>query len=240
MTPVTGIGAPEWNRRIIDGGAAFDLEVTADHCRRFAQHAETLLFWNRKINLTAIVDPAEIAVKHFVDSLAAAGHLPAAGRLLDIGAGGGFPGIPLKVMRPDLGLCMIDKVRKKISFLNHLIATLNLTGATALHARAEDLGVNPQYAGRFDTVICRALTTLADFARLATPLLKSDGYMLAMKGRIAKDELAALEGADELPRLAIRAERYELPATGDRRTLVRMTPVHAPVHAEDSISGMNL
>jgi hypothetical protein len=113
MTPQSS----EWKKMVLRGARQLGIVLTPGQLDCFAQHATLLLEWNRKINLTAIVDPAEMAVKHYLDAIAPIKHIPLQGHLLDIGTGGGFPGIPLKVMRPDQPMTLIDGVRKKISFV---------------------------------------------------------------------------------------------------------------------------
>jgi 16S rRNA (guanine527-N7)-methyltransferase len=148
-------------------------------------------------NLTAITRPEEIALKHFVDSIAPATGMPAKARLLDIGSGGGFPGIPLKIIRPSLDVTLIDSSRKKVSFLKHVIRTLGLSGISAVHCRAESMSNGPGTAMGFDVVICRALASLEDFVPLALPLLAKKGTGMALKAKAAETEVAQAQRAAE-------------------------------------------
>jgi 16S rRNA (guanine527-N7)-methyltransferase len=129
------IGSDEWSQVIVDGARAFGLDLDSRHTDRFAAHAAELLHWNKTINLTTITDPYEVAVKHFVDSLAPAELISPGANLLDIGSGGGFPGLPLKVVIPSLSITLVDASRKKVNFLKHVIRTLKLKGIEALHIR---------------------------------------------------------------------------------------------------------
>ena len=159
------IGSKEWSDLIIEGAAAFDIDLNHRQTRQFATHAAELVRWNQKINITAITDPFEVAVKHVLDSLPAARFISGDAILLDIGSGGGFPGLPLKVLMPSLSVTLIDASRKKVSFLKHVIRTLKLDNIEALHIRAEDLANDPLYRNRFNVIISRAVSSLELFRR---------------------------------------------------------------------------
>ena len=120
------IGSERWRQVLIDGATGLKVHFSETQLEQFEQFARLLLVWNRKTNLTTITDPKEIAVKHLLDSIAALPHLTETDRLLDIGTGGGFPGLPLKIMRPGQPMTLIDGSRKKISFVRHAIQQLSL------------------------------------------------------------------------------------------------------------------
>ena len=186
--------------------------------------AEELKKWNRKINLTAITDDEGIAVKHLVDSLSLLKVVRGPGRLLDIGSGGGFPCIPVKIVQPDLDIVSVDAVVKKVSFQKQAVRLLNLTTFTAMHVRAETLA--EQYAGFFDWVVSRAFSDIPSFVAMALPVLKQEGPIVAMKGRNAAEEIAAAEG--DLAKLGARVEsvqEFALPCSGDARSLVIIAKV---------------
>ncbi len=155
--------------------------VSSEAVDQFSVYGRELRQWNRRMNLTAIADPMEMAIKHFLDSAAPTPHIPQQARLLDIGAGAGFPGLVLKILRPDLDVTLVDSVRKKVSFQQHAIRILALTGVRVLHLRAEAMSTSGE--NRFDAVICRAVTGLSRFFSMARPLLPPDGRCIAMKGR---------------------------------------------------------
>lgn len=224
-------GSPRWCRLIAANAAVFDLHLTDAHAGQLARHARELITWNRKINLTAITDPLEMAVKHYLDAVAPQKWLPLNSRLLDIGAGAGFPGIPLSVVRPDLTVDLIDSVRKKISFIRHTIRLLKLEHATAHHGRCETLGVAKELQQTFDVVISRAFAEAGTFIEAAYPYLKDGGLIVAMKGRRqeALSELAAVNlttGANTLHRqdgtldVHVAVETFNLPVLDLERTLV--------------------
>lgn len=210
------IGSSEWSKLIIDGAKAFDLDLERYHTDLFAAHARELLRWNKTINLTAITDPFEIAIKHFVDSLVPARIIAPGTTLLDIGTGGGFPGVVLKVILPALAVTLIDASRKKVNFLKHLIRTLNLKGIEAIHIRIEDLASDPTYRQHFDFITSRALTDLESFIHQARPLLAVNGQMIAFKGRRDQTEETTV-GCQILA-----VETYQLPFTQAERSIFKL------------------
>lgn len=201
------------------GAAELGVELNASQLESLNLFAEELKKWNKKINLTAITDDEGIAVKHLVDSLSLLKVVQGPGRLLDIGSGGGFPAIPVKIVRPDLDMVSVDAVVKKISFQKQAVRLLRLTGFNALHVRAETLAED--YPEHFDWVVSRAFSDIPSFAAMALPVLKPDGRIVAMKGRNAAEEVAAAEG--ELAKMGGRVEsvrNFPLPCSGDARSLV--------------------
>ncbi|MDH3879086.1 MAG: 16S rRNA (guanine(527)-N(7))-methyltransferase RsmG, partial [Desulfobacterales bacterium] len=152
------IGSSEWQGFIIDSARELGIQIDEAVTAQFSDYACELLTWNRKINLTAITNPRDIAIKHFVDSLAPAGCIPDGARLLDIGSGAGFPGIPLKMLKPSITVLLIDAVRKKINFLKHVLRILGLENIEARQIRTENLLKGTGQATSFDVIISRALS----------------------------------------------------------------------------------
>lgn len=158
----------------------------------FNLYLKELVEWNKKINLTAIDDPEEIKVRHFEDSLSLLQVIDLTDqRVVDIGAGAGFPGIPLKIIRPKIKLTLIEATRKKVDFLKHLIAVLDLKDTEAVWGRAEEL-VN--YFGSFDVALARAVAKLPILVKYCLPYLKSGGVFLAQKQDEVEEELAKAQG----------------------------------------------
>lgn len=165
----------------------------------FERYLQLLLKWNKTYNLTSITDPKEIQIKHFEDSLAPipflachAGASAKADRLLDIGTGAGFPGVPLKIVKPDLEVVLLDSQRKKTAFCEAVIRELKLTGIEAIHGRSDDTQIQKQ-ANHFDVVISRATFSIADFLSEAGPFLKANGCAIAMKGKNWEEEYKATD-----------------------------------------------
>lgn len=201
------------------GAAELGVSLTAAQLAGLNSFAEELKKWNRKINLTAIADDEGIAIKHFVDSLSLLKVVHAPGRLLDIGSGGGFPCIPVKIALPALEVVSVDAVVKKISFQKQAARLLKLDNFNAIHVRAETLAT--EHAESFDWVVSRAFSDIPSFVGIALPVLKNDGRIVAMKGPGATEEMAAAEKA--LAEMGAKVERvveFRLPCSGDARSLV--------------------
>ncbi|MDF1591178.1 MAG: 16S rRNA (guanine(527)-N(7))-methyltransferase RsmG [Desulfobacterales bacterium] len=220
------IGSPSWKKIIQTGAESLEIDVELQQLDQFVRYAEELIRWNRKINLTAITDAEALAIKHFLDSIAPAALIPPGASLLDIGSGAGFPGIPLKIVRPDLKVTLIDAVRKKVSFQKHVIRTLGLQNIRAHQVRAEQFSSETP----FDVVITRALSTLTEFVKLALPLLTEDGVMLSLKGvpAEAQAEVAVLQSDVDRDRLAVALSSYRLSGIAADRTIVAVKRKSAP------------
>ncbi|MDD2335843.1 MAG: 16S rRNA (guanine(527)-N(7))-methyltransferase RsmG [Geobacteraceae bacterium] len=205
---------------------AFEIKMTAREISLFDVFAEELKKWNRKINLTAIKNDQEIVIKHFADSLSLLVTLNKSGTLLDIGSGGGFPAIPLKIMLPHVSVVSVDAVEKKVLFQRHAVRLLQLENFSALHVRAEELRESNK--SQFDYVVSRAFSDLPHFVSLALPLLKDSGRIIAMKGRGGREETAAAEKQfDELGVEVVDCIQLKLPVSGDDRYLVVMKKIAA-------------
>jgi 16S rRNA (guanine527-N7)-methyltransferase len=211
-----------WRSRIKEGLAQAGITVTDAQCALFEKHADNLLTWNAKINLTAITDPDEMAIKHYIDSALCTKYIPPGSRILDMGSGAGFPAIPLKITEPSYMLTLMDSVRKKVSFLQYVIAALNLSDVSAVHARAQDLARQPQFQKAFDTVICRAFSALETFVPLALPFVRPLGKILAMKGKISVSEKAAAARLRDQG-FQVAEIPYTLPLSGAQRTLFEIS-----------------
>ncbi len=220
------IGSREWQDLIIDGAQKLGIEIDARVPAAFSVHAAELIKWNRKINLTAITDPRDIAIKHFLDALAPIGFIADGARLLDIGSGGGFPGIPLKILNPSLAVVLIDGARKKVNFLKQVIRTLSLESIEARQIRTENLQRDPACANSFDVIISRALSDLTSFVRIARPLLAAEGTIVAMKGELDQKELDALRADILGDRFSLEIENYTLPSVHTHRSIVIVKHLH--------------
>ena len=186
---------------------------------RMAGHASELITWNQKFNLTAIKDPFEVAEKYFFDSIAATLFLGQEKSLVDIGSGGGFPGIPLKIMNPSLKMIMIDASRKKVNFLKHVIRMLKLENIDAVHARVENLKTDEAFLKCHDGVISRAFTELERFVGLSLPLLNQTGRIYAMKGKHLEMEMTPFLS----DRFEYKTGHYLLPFEKADRYVIRLT-----------------
>lgn len=198
------------------------ITLTEQQQKKFFRYFELLVEWNQKINLTAITDLEEVYLKHFYDSIAPIlqGHLKNESiRLLDIGAGAGFPSLPMKIIFPQLDVTIIDSLNKRISFLELLAEELKLENVHFYHGRAEDFAQNPKFRAQFDVVTARAVARMQILSELTIPFLKLNGRLIALKASNAGDEL--IEAKNALSLLfskVIENIDYHLP-NGDPRNL---------------------
>jgi len=173
------------------------LDLTQQQVRAFQIYSATLLEWNQKVNLTAITDPEKIETKHFLDSLSTIPILRefSAKELIDIGTGAGFPGIPIKIMLPEVVVTLVEAIGKKVVFCHEVIARLDLHGIRVIQGRAEELGQNPSFRERFDVGIARAVAPLDILTEYLLPLVHLGGRMLAQKGHTGPEEVQKAEHA---------------------------------------------
>lgn len=237
------IGSSSWSEVIRRGAENFGIQVGDVELKLFAAHARELLYWNRISNLTTITSPFDIAVKHMLDSIVPVKLLPAGASVLDVGTGGGFPGIPLKIIQPSLQLTLIDASRKKISFIKHLIRQLGilgidahqcrLAGGDAMDGRGGDSNLGSSRspcvsesagAGKYDGVVSRAAFSLDEFIRIAINAVKPSGQLIALKGPAPQQQFDA-PGKDPNRAFTFRCSvfRYKLPYSDAKRSIVRLS-----------------
>ena len=212
------------------------VKITPAQAQSFQTYMELLLEWNEKINLTAITDPAEIVEKHFLDSLTLLSSctIKQGAKLIDVGTGAGFPGIPLKIMRPDLQLTLLDSLNKRLNFLGEVCDALGLE-STRVHKRAEEAGLDQKMRESYDIAVARAVAPLNVLCEYCLPLVKMKGYFIAMKGPGAREELNGAEHALELlGGTDVELLPLVLPEAGERNLIVvqkkKFTPRGYPRH----------
>lgn len=173
------------------------IQLTSRQLSAFTRYEEILLEWNQKFNLTAIRDAETIRSKHFLDSLTCmlAWRDRSPERLIDIGTGAGFPGIPLKIMMPRLRLTLVDSVGKKLDFCRHIVNTLGLDNVTCLQARAEELGLSREHREKYDWAVARAVANMPVLSEFLLPLVRVGGGILAQKGETGLAETQKAEPA---------------------------------------------
>ena len=222
------IGSNKWNRLIADGADELNISLDQKKIELLGRHAIELLRWNQTINLTAITDPAKIAVNHFLDSLAPAPMIPPGASLLDIGSGGGFPGIPLKVSIPSISVMLIDSSRKKISFLKHAIRTLGLNHVDTRQVRAEDFTKDGPPRHFYDVIISRALSSVDVFIHMALPLLSKNGIIILMKGKLSNKDIESVRSSLKKikPIYFLMVKNYRLPFSHAERSLLLLQRTH--------------
>lgn len=159
---------------------------------KYIKYMDLLKSWNEKVNLTAIVDDDSIIKKHFIDSMKIFrfSELKNMRRIIDVGTGAGFPGIPIKIMMPEIEVVLLDSLNKRVNFLNEVINNLGLSNITAVHGRAEDFARIATYRESFDGAVSRAVANMAVLSELCLPYVKKGGYFIALKGPAVDEEIA--------------------------------------------------
>ena len=189
--------------------------------KQFYNYMNLLIEWNKKINLTAITEPNEIILKHFVDSLTISKYISDGTRVVDVGTGAGFPGIPLKIYRQDIEITLLDSLQKRINFLDEVIRELNLEKIETVHSRVEDFGKDKKYREKFDISTSRAVANLATLSEYLLPLVKIGGKVISMKGSLIEEELENSKNAIKILGGGIeRVDEFDLPNSDISRNII--------------------
>lgn len=203
--------------------AAYGLELSEQQINQFNSYYELLIEWNKVMNLTAITDPQEVAVKHIIDSIAAYDEklFVTGTSVIDVGTGAGFPGLPLKIFFPAIKLTLMDSLNKRVKFLQTVVDELGLTDVACVHARAEEGARNKTYREQFDIAVSRAVARLPVLCEYCLPFVKRGGYFLALKGREYQDEIKEAAKAIKVMGGSKVTERLvKLPALDDVRAII--------------------
>lgn len=207
---------------LTDGAHELGLDLTTEQLDRFSRLADRLIEWNARFNLTTIIEPRDIVIKHFLDSLSIMRAIPAqAKRIIDVGAGAGLPGFPIKIARPDVSLVLVEATRKKCEFLEAMIKELKIYNVFVVNARAEDVGRDPDHREYYDVAVARAVADLPVLAEYLLPLVKVGGVAVAQKSKKVDEEI---ERADTAILLLGGLDAEVIPVTvpglSDERNLV--------------------
>ena len=210
-------------QHLTKGCSELGIPLSAEIKGKICNYLQELIIWNRRINLISRQDTDNIALHHFLDSLSLLPHveIPMGAKMIDVGTGAGFPGVPLKICRSDLRLTLVESVRKKVLFLKHLVEHLSLSEVSVLHERAEALHGKSKHQNHYDVAVARAVSPLKSLILLCLPFLKPGGIFVAYKGGDVREELR--EAASEAPYVGGRLEReieIVLPISKKKRQLI--------------------
>lgn len=210
----------------------YEIAINDEQLSQFETYARLLVDWNERMNLTSITDEEGIAVKHFLDSVLMIKYAEIKGRVIDIGTGAGFPGVPLKIMRPDIELTLLDSLNKRLVFLDEVCREIGIN-AGLVHSRAEDGARQEAMREKYDLAVSRAVAALPALCEYCLPYVRVGGNFISMKGPDAPSEIEASKNAlGILGGRLVRTEDFSLP-DGSRRALVmiekhKSTPVKYP------------
>ncbi len=214
--------------------AKFGVILDETALERFDLYAKLLVEWNEKINLTAITDPEGIVRKHFADSLSifSAAKIKEGAKIIDVGTGAGFPGIPMLIAKPDLEITLLDSTNKRLNVIRDILEKLGLD-AEILHSRAEDAGQKKEYREQFDFSTARAVSNLRDLSEYCLPFVKKGGTFVSMKSARAQEEIAEAKGAIKILGGEVEEiKTFELDEAGERNIVlikkVSSTPAKYP------------
>ncbi len=201
--------------------AKMNISLLKEQYGQFYAYMELLIEWNEKMNLTAITDPKEIILKHFVDSLTIAKYVKEDKSIIDMGTGAGFPGIPIKIYRKDVKVVLADSLNKRIKFLDEVIDKLKLENVETIHCRAEELGKNKQYREKFDYATSRAVANLSTLSEYLMPFVKLNGKCIFMKTIEVEEELEkAKKAIKTLGGKIEKVDKFEIPESDLGRSII--------------------
>lgn len=211
----------EFYKKMQEKSMILGVRFSVEQLDKFYKYMELLLEWNEKINLTAITDEDEIIIKHFIDSLTIVKDIDKNAKVVDVGTGAGFPGIPLSVVRPDIKMFLVDSLNKRLVFLQEVKEQLKLENIEIIHARAEEFGQNKKYRESFDIATSRAVANLATLSEYLIPLVKIKGKCICMKASEIDQEVEEAKNAIKVLGGTIeKIDKFNLPETDIGRTII--------------------
>lgn len=211
----------EFSKELTKLASKIEIELSLDEIEKLYKFMNLLLEWNKKINLTAITKPEDIILKHFIDSITIKKYIKSENKVLDIGTGAGFPGIPLKIISSDINFTLVDSLNKRIIFLDEVCDKLELDKIENIHSRAEELAKNKKYREQYDVVTSRAVARLASLVEYTLPFVKVGGRCICMKGSNVDEELIeAKKAINVLGGEVEKVDKFLLPNSDIERNIV--------------------
>ncbi len=210
----------KYTTNLINSSNELGIKLNKNQINNFEKYMQLLIEWNKKINLTAINTPEDIVLKHFIDSLTILKYINKEEKVIDVGTGAGFPGLPLKIAIPELAVYLADSLNKRINFLNIVIDELRLNNIQTIHTRIEDLGQNKLYREKFDVVTSRAVASFNILLEYMLPLLKIGGKCICMKGSNIEEINNSKKALEILGGEIENIEELELPFSDIKRNII--------------------
>lgn len=211
----------EFFEKMKEKSKVLEIIFSVEQLEQFFVYMNLLIEWNEKMNLTAIIEPEEIILKHFIDSITILKDIKDNSTIVDVGTGAGFPGIPLSIMKPNLKITLVDSLNKRLIFLQEVVDKLKLQNVEIVHARAEEFGQNKKYREKFDVSTSRAVANLSTLSEYLIPLVKVGGKIISMKAAEAQDEINEAKKAIEILGGKIeKVEEFNLPQSDIGRTII--------------------
>lgn len=211
----------DFSQELIDKGKQININIDDNQSEKFYKYMQLLLDWNEKINLTAITEPNEIIIKHFIDSITIEKYIKSYSKVIDVGTGAGFPGIPLSILRNDINVTLMDSLNKRIKFLDEVILENKLNNVDTIHGRAEELARNKDFRGKFDVATSRAVASLNVLLEYMIPFLKVGGFCICMKGSNIEEEINNSQKALKLLNCSIEEiKNFDLPGSDYGRNII--------------------
>lgn len=202
-------------------GKEININFSVEQLDKFYKYMQLLIEWNEKMNLTAITEPKEIILKHFIDSITILKDVNDNAKVVDVGTGAGFPGIPLSIMKQDIKITLVDSLNKRLIFLKEVVEQLKLENIEIIHARAEEFGQNKEYREKFDIATSRAVANLSTLSEYLIPLVKVNGKCICMKASEAEEEIEqAKKAINVLGGTINKIDKFNLPKSDIGRTII--------------------
>lgn len=200
-----------FREKLYNKAKEYGFELTEKMTEQFEKYKDLLLEWNKVMNLTAITEEDEVILKHFVDSLVCTKYINPNTKIIDVGTGAGFPGLPIAIYMPNVQITLLDSLNKRVNFLEEVKKNLNLKNVETIHARAEELAHDNNYREKYDYVVSRAVANLATLSEFDLPYIKVNGMAVIMKGSNYKEEIDNAKSAlKKLNSKIIKQEEYIL------------------------------
>jgi len=215
---------------LINGMKELGVDVSHETVERLLTFMKIMLEWNEKVNLTAITEEREVVIKHFLDSVTclSTGYIKNGMAVIDVGTGAGFPGVPLKILKDDLKMTLLDSLNKRIIYLNDVAKKLNLRNINIVHSRAEEAGSSKDHREAYDIVLSRAVAAMNVLCEYCLPLAKVGGFFLCQKGPDIKDEMKEADSAIKILGGKVREVReYQLPFSDIKHNIIVIEKVTA-------------